>query len=155
MTAVISFYRLIPVVGDLVPADFIKKIGASSWEKIEKLVREGEADKVVTWDLARAQGMAIGRIDNADAEVDLKNPDAAKKTVSNLIKFADGRDGRDGSNGMNGKDGKNVDMSSMVGYSFLAAILGGGLIVSVLGAMDYLYLLGYLPKEGIPWRADR
>ena len=46
-------------------------------------------------------------------------------------------------------------MSSMVGYSFLAALLGGGLIVSVLGAMDYLYLLGYLPKEGIPWRAGR
>ena len=76
----------------------------------------------------------------------------------------DGQDGRDGLNGLNGrdgvdgkdgKDGKDVDTSSMVGYSFLAAILGGGLIVSVLGAMDYLYLLGYLPKEGIPWRANR
>lgn len=89
-----TVWEVIPVVGDLVPADFIKKIGASSWEKIEKLVREGEADKSVTWDLARAQGMAIGRIDNADAEVDLKNPDAAKKTVSNLIKFADGAFGQ-------------------------------------------------------------
>ncbi|WP_252970596.1 hypothetical protein [Corynebacterium guaraldiae] len=46
-------------------------------------------------------------------------------------------------------------MSSAVGYSFLGAILGGGLIVSIFGAIDYLYLLGYLPKEGIPWRANR
>lgn len=324
-----TVWEVIPVVGELVPSDFIKKIGASSWERIAKLVRDGEADKDVTWDLARAQGMAIAKIDNADAEVDLKNPDAAKKTVSGLIKFADGafgngvatvlkifnaavtiaglfpgasaakdlklsetqrkeiestlsgisasasalaeinapagqkcadmlngkkvsndkpaspstsktteptettepsetpttttepststtdgaeaqdgkdgkdgepgrdekdgkdgvdgkdgrdgangapgapgrdgvdgQDGRDGLNGLNGRDGadgkdgkdgqdgKDVDSSSMAGYTFLAAILGGGLVVSILGAMDYLYLLGYLPKEGIPWRAN-
>ncbi|MCG7260082.1 collagen-like protein [Corynebacterium aurimucosum] len=344
-----TVWEVIPVVGELVPSDFIKKIGASSWEGIAKLVRDGEADKDVTWDLARAQGMAIAKINNADAEVDLKNPDAAKKTVSGLIKFADGafgngvatvlkifnaavtiaglfpgasaakdlklnktqrkeiestlsdisasasalaeinapagqkcadmlngkkvsndkpaspstsnttepsespassepsslvtpspsettepeesesetptttepststtdgaeaqdgkdgkdgepgrdgkdgkdgidgkdgrdgangapgapgrdgvdgQDGRDGLNGLNGRDGadgkdgkdgqdgKGVDSSSMAGYTFLAAILGGGLVVSILGAMDYLYLLGYLPKEGIPWRAN-
>lgn len=34
--------------------------------------------------------MAIGRIDNADADVDMNNPDGAKKTVSGLLKFADG-----------------------------------------------------------------
>ena len=89
-----TVWEVIPVVGDLIPSDFVKKIGASSWEGIANLVREGEADKSVTWDLARAQGMAIGRIDNADAEVDLNNPDAAKKTVSNLIKFADGAFGK-------------------------------------------------------------
>ena len=323
-----TVWEVIPVVGELVPSDFIKKIGASSWKGIAKLVRDGEAEKDVTWDLARAQGMAIAKIDNADAEVDLKNPDAAKKTVSGLIKFADGafgsgvatvlkifnaavtiaglfpgasaakdlkltetqrkeiestlsgisasasalaeinapagqkcadmlngkkvsndkpaspstsktteptettkpsetptttepststidgaeaqdgkdgkdgepgrdgkdgkdgvdgkdgrdgangapgapgrdgvdgQDGRDGLNGLNGRDGadgkdgkdgqdgKDVDSSSMAGYTFLAAILGGGLVVSILGAMDYLYLLGYLPKEGIPWRAN-
>lgn len=54
----------------------------------------GEKDKTVTWDLSRAQGMAIGRIDNADAEVDMNNPDAAKKTVSGLLKFADGAFGK-------------------------------------------------------------
>ena len=377
-----TVWEVIPVVGDLVPSDFIKKIGASSWERIAEMVREGEKDKDVTWDLARAQGMAIAKIDNSDADVDLKNPDAAKKTVSGLIKFADGafgtgvatvlkvfnaavtiaglfpgasaakdlklsdtqrkeiestlagistsasalaevnapagqkcadmlngkevsdeasesasttepsepsesaepsdsekptestepseptetsepsdpsesedasepaessaseateseaadaeepteesepasttsapgdpedagkngedgelgrdgkdgadgkdgrdghdgrdgkdgrdgrdgrdgkdgadgkdgRDGRDGINGRDGvdgkdgKDGKDADMSSAVGYSFLGAILGGGLIVSIFGAIDYLYLLGYLPKEGIPWRANR
>lgn len=377
-----TVWEVIPVVGDLVPSDFIKKIGASSWERIAEMVREGEKDKDVTWDLARAQGMAIAKIENSDADVDLKNPDAAKKTVSGLIKFADGafgtgvatvlkvfnaavtiaglfpgasaakdlklsdtqrkeiestlsgistaasalaevnapagqkcadmlngkqvsdeapdststtessepsesaepsdsekpsestepsessepsasdeasesaestapesteseaaepedptqesepasttsapvdsddednngedgdpgrdgkdgadgkdgrdgrdgedgrdgrdgrdgkdgadgkdgrdgedgRDGRDGKDGINGrdgvdgkdgKDGEDADMSSAVGYSFLGAILGGGLIVSIFGAIDYLYLLGYLPKEGIPWRANR
>lgn len=353
-----TVWEVIPVVGDLVPSDFIKKIGASSWERIAEMVREGEKDKDVTWDLARAQAMAIAKIDNSDADVDLKNPDAAKKTVSGLIRFADGaigtgvatvlkvlnaavtiaglfpgasaakdlklsdtqrkeiestlagistsasalaevnapagqkcadmlngkevsdeasesasttepsepsesaepsdsenptestepsepsdpsaledasepaeasaseateseatdaeeptresepasttsapgdpedegkngedgepsrdgkdgrdgRDGRDGKDGadgkdgvdgndgrdgingrdgVDGKDGKDADMSSAVGYSFLGAILGGGLIVSIFGAIDYLYLLGYLPKEGIPWRANR
>jgi len=38
--------------------------------------------------------MAIGRIDNADAEIDMNNPDAAKKTVSGLLKFADGAFGK-------------------------------------------------------------
>lgn len=274
-----TVWEVIPVVGELVPADFITKIGASSWDGIDKLVREGEADKDVTWDLARAQGMAIAKIDNADAEVDLKNPDAAKKTVSGLIKFADGVFGngvatvlkifnaavtiaglfpgasaatdlklsetqrkeiestlssisasasalaeinapagqkcadmlngkkvsndesaasstsettettkpteatepsdsekpsasettepststtagaetegsKDSESGRDEKDSKDVDASSKADYMFLGAILGGGLVVSILGAMDYLYLLGYLPKESIPWRAN-
>ena len=46
-------------------------------------------------------------------------------------------------------------MSSMVGYSFLAAILGGGVTAAILAAADYLYLTGYLPKGSLPWRAER
>jgi len=89
-----TVWEIIPVVGDLVPADFIDKISGKTWDGIAKLVKEGEKDKTVTWDLSRAQGMAIGRIDNADAEVDMNNPDAAKKTVSGLLKFADGAFGK-------------------------------------------------------------
>lgn len=89
-----TVWENIPVVGDLVPADFIDKISGKTWDGIAKLVKKGEKDKAVTWDLSRAQGMAIGRIDNADAEVDMHNPDAAKKTVSGLLKFADGAFGK-------------------------------------------------------------
>lgn len=85
-----TVWEIIPVVGDLVPADFIDKISGKAWDGIAKLVKEGEKDKTVTWDLSRAQGMAIGRIDNADADIDMNNPDAAKNTVSGLLKFADG-----------------------------------------------------------------
>lgn len=85
-----TVWEIIPVVGDLVPSDFIDKISGKTWDGIAKLVKEGEKDKTVTWDLSRAQGMAIGRIDNADADVDMNNPDGAKKTVSGLLKFADG-----------------------------------------------------------------
>lgn len=85
-----TVWELLPVVGDVVPAEFMEKISGLTWEGIEKLVRKGEQNKSVTWDLSRAQGMAIGRIDNADADVDLKDPEAAKRTVSGLIKFADG-----------------------------------------------------------------
>ncbi|MDK4247863.1 hypothetical protein [Corynebacterium accolens] len=85
-----TVWELLPVVGDVVPAEFMEKISGLTWEGIEKLVRKGEQNKTVTWDLSRAQGMAIGRIDNADADVDLKDPEAAKRTVSGLIKFADG-----------------------------------------------------------------
>ncbi len=35
-------------------------------------------DKIVTLISPRAQGMAIGRIDNADADVDMNNPDGAE-----------------------------------------------------------------------------
>ena len=55
----------------MVPSDFIDKISGKTWDDIAKLVKEGEKDKTVTWDLSRAQGMAIGRIDNADADVDM------------------------------------------------------------------------------------
>lgn len=85
-----TVWEIIPVVGDLVPSDFIDKISGKTWDGIAKLVKESEKDKTVTWALFRAQGMAIGRIDNADADVDMNNPDAAKKTVSGLLKFADG-----------------------------------------------------------------
>ena len=89
-----TVWEVIPVVGDLVPADFIDKISGKTWDGIAKLVKEGEKDKTVTWDLFRVQGMAIGRIDNADADVDMNNPDGAKKTVSGLLKFADGAFGK-------------------------------------------------------------
>ena len=89
-----TVWEIIPVVGDLVPADFIDKISGKTWDGIAKLVKEGEKDKTVTWDLSRAQGMAIGRIDNADADVDMNNPDAAKNTVSGLLKFVDGTFGK-------------------------------------------------------------
>ena len=298
-----TVWEIIPVVGDLVPADFIDKISGKTWDGIAKLVKEGEKDKTVTWDLSRAQGMAIGRIDNADADVDMNNPDAAKKTVSGLLKFADGtfgkgtkvilklfnaavtiaglvpganvagdlklskdqqksiedslnnistaasdlaavnapagqlcsdmlngkktkdqpaevdpseepsseettpeestepstseavvvpgkdgqdgvdgqdgrdgrdgrdgkdgrdgedgqdgkdgRDGRDGRDGINGKDGKDADLSSVAGFSFLAALVGGGTVLGILSAVDYLYTHGMLPKNSVPWRINQ
>ena len=319
-----TVWEVIPVVGDLVPSDFIDKISGKTWDGIAKLVKEGEKDKTVTWDLSRAQGMAIGRIDNADADVDMNNPDGAKKTVSGLLKFADGafgkgttvilklfnaavtiaglvpgagvagdlklskdqqksiedslnnistaasdlaavnapagqlcsemlngkktkdqpaeespseepsseettseapasedataeettpsesadetsteetsaeetateeptsekstepstteaavvpgkdgqdgkdgvdgkdgqdgQDGRDGRDGRDGKDGKDADMSSVAGFSFLAALVGGGTVLGILSTIDYLYTHGMLPKNSVPWRINQ
>ena len=319
-----TVWEVIPVVDDLVPSDFIDKISGKTWDGIAKLVKEGEKDKTVTWDLSRAQGMAIGRIDNADADVDMNNPDGAKKTVSGLLKFADGafgkgttvilklfnaavtiaglvpgagvagdlklskdqqksiedslnnistaasdlaavnapagqlcsemlngkktkdqpaeespseepsseettseapasedatseettpsesaeetsteetsaeetateeptsekstepstteaavvpgkdgqdgkdgvdgkdgqdgQDGRDGRDGRDGKDGKDADMSSVAGFSFLAALVGGGTVLGILSTIDYLYTHGMLPKNSVPWRINQ
>ena len=299
---------------------------ASNGDVNVKVVKDEQKDKTVTWALFRAQGMAIGRIDNADADVDMNNPDGAKKTVSGLLKFADGvfgkgttvilklfnaavtiaglvpgagvagdlklskdqqksiedslnnistaasdlaavnapagqlcsdmlngkktkdqpseepsseettseeatseettseapasedassaettpaesaeetsteetsaeeaateeptseestepstteaavvpgqdgkdgrdgedgqdgRDGRDGRDGINGKAGKDADMSSVAGFSFLAALVGGGTVLGILSTIDYLYTHGMLPKNSVPWRINQ
>ena len=43
-----TVWEIIPVVGDLVPADFIDKISGKTWDGIAKLVKEGEKFAVLT-----------------------------------------------------------------------------------------------------------
>ena len=254
----------------------------------------------MNWNLSRAQSMAIGRIDNVDADVDMNNPEGAKKTVSGLLKFADvvfgkgttvifkffnaavtiaglvpgagvagdlklskeqqksiedslnnistaasdlaavnapagqlcsdmlnGKKTKDqpaeenpseepsseettseapasedatseettpfesaeetsaeetsaeetsaeeptseqsaepstteaavvpGKDGQDGKDDEDADMSSVAGFSFLAALVGGGTMLGILSTIDYLYTHGMLPKNSVPWRINQ
>lgn len=67
----------------------------------------------------------------------------------------DGCDGRDGRDDINGKDGKDADMSSVAGFSFLAALVGGGTVLGILSTIDYLYTHGMLPKNSVPWRINQ
>ena len=67
----------------------------------------------------------------------------------------DGKDGENGCDGINGKDGKDADMSSVAGFSFLAALVGGGTVLGILSTIDYLYTHGMLPKNSVPWRINQ
>lgn len=86
---VTTLIRAIPVAGDIL-AGLIDKFGSETvWPGIEKLVRQGEQDKTQQWDLVKAQNMAITKIDNADAEIDLENAQVRKDALSGFLKFAD------------------------------------------------------------------
>lgn len=67
----------------------------------------------------------------------------------------DGKDGENGCDGINGKDGKDADMSSVAGFSFLAALVGGGTVLGILSTIDYFYTHGMLPKNSVPWRINQ
>ena len=67
----------------------------------------------------------------------------------------DGKDGENGCDGINGKDGKDADMSSVAGFSFLAALVGGGTVMGILSTIDYFYTHGMLPKNSVPWRINQ
>lgn len=67
----------------------------------------------------------------------------------------DSKDGENGCDGINGKDGKDADMSSVAGFSFLAALVGGGTVLGILSTIDYFYTHGMLPKNSVPWRINQ
>ncbi|MDU0478534.1 hypothetical protein QVA66_04690 [Staphylococcus chromogenes] len=84
-----ALIKAVPLAGDLL-SGLLQKFGSQTvWPGIEKLVREGEANKTQQWDLVKAQNMAITKIDNADAQIDLENADVRKETLSGFLKFAD------------------------------------------------------------------
>ena len=85
-------------------------------------------------------------------------------TEAAVVPGRDGRDGRDGKdgengcdgiNGKDGKEGKDADMSSVAGFSFLAALVGGGTVLGILSTIDYFYTHGMLPKNSVPWRINQ
>lgn len=85
-------------------------------------------------------------------------------TEAAVVPGRDGRDGRDGKdgengcdgiNGKDGKEGKDADMSSVAGFSFLAALVGGGTVLGILSTTDYFYIHGMLPKNSVPWRINQ
>ena len=57
--------------------------------------------------------------------------------------------------GQDGKDGQDADMSSVVGFSFLAALVGGGTVLGILSIIDYFYTHGMPPKNSVPWRINQ
>ena len=60
-----------------------------------------------------------------------------------------------GKDGQDGKDDEDADMSSVAGFSFLAALVGGGTMLGILSTIDYLYTHGMLPKNSVPWRINQ
>lgn len=46
-------------------------------------------------------------------------------------------------------------MSSVAGFSFLAALVGGVKVLGILSTIDYLYTHGMLPKNSVPWRINQ
>ncbi|WP_239454663.1 hypothetical protein [Corynebacterium tuberculostearicum] len=46
-------------------------------------------------------------------------------------------------------------MSSVAGFSFLAALVGGGTVLGILSTTDYFYTHGMLPKNSVPWRINQ
>lgn len=57
--------------------------------------------------------------------------------------------------GQDGKGGQDADMSSVAGFSFLAALVGGGTVLGILSTIDYFYTHGMLPKNSVPWRINQ
>ena len=112
-------------------------VSVTSCMKVDITMPEGPrgADGLSAYEVWKA-GVADGTIDwdkNATAIVD-------------FFKFLKGKDG---------KDGKDADMSSVAGFSFLAALVGGGTVLGILSTIDYLYTHGMLPKNSVPWRINQ
>lgn len=57
--------------------------------------------------------------------------------------------------GQDGKDGQDADMSSVAGFSFLAALVGGGTVLGIPSTIDYFYTHGMPPKNSVPWRINQ
>lgn len=84
-----SFIKFIPVTGDAL-SKLLDKFGTQTvWVGIEKLVRQGEADRTVEWNRATAENMAITSLDNSNLDIDMENFDQRSKALSGFLSFAD------------------------------------------------------------------